>query len=317
MDRLEAMSTFVAVANAGGFSAAARELGTPLPTVSRRVADLEAALGVRLLHRTTRRVALTEQGRDYYAACQRVLDDLRDADEAVMGEYRVPRGHLVVTAPMGFGRLHLQPVALDFLAAYPEINLRFVLVDRVANLLEEHIDAAVRIADLPDSSLVARPLGEVKIVVCASPAYLATHGAPRHPDDLRRLDCIAWSALGAAGTWWFREGNNDRAFPIRTRLATSMAESAVAAAEAGLGLVQATSYQVERGVAEGRLALVLDDFERAATPVSLVHASNRLVPLKLRAFIDFVAPRLGERLQSIAAIIGAGRAAAGAVIETR
>ena len=300
------MSTFVAVANAGGFSAAARAIGVPLPTVSRRVADLEAALGVRLLTRTTRRVDLTEQGRTYYAACRRLLDDLRDADEAVTGEYRAPRGDLVVTAPMGFGRLHLQPVALDFLAAYPQINLRFVLVDRVTNLVEEHIDAAIRIADLPDSSLVARPLGDIRMVVCASPAYLARHGSPRHPEDLRRLDCIVWSALGTAAGWWFREGGSDRTFPIRTRLTTTMADSAVTAAEAGLGLVQATSYQVERGVAEGRLVVVLDEFECAPTPVSLVYASNRLVPLKLRAFVDFVAPRLHARLQALGALVGTG-----------
>jgi DNA-binding transcriptional LysR family regulator len=169
MDRFESMSAFVAVAKAGGFSAAARAMGIPLPTISRRVADLEAGLGVRLLHRSTRQVVLTESGQTYFATCQRLLDDLKDAEEAVTGEYRSPKGELTITAPMGFGRLHLQPVALEFLAAYPDINLHLLLVDRVVDLVAEHVDVALRIAELGDSSLIARPLGHVRMVVTASP----------------------------------------------------------------------------------------------------------------------------------------------------
>ncbi|HYM01299.1 MAG TPA: LysR family transcriptional regulator [Stellaceae bacterium] len=308
MDRLEAMSAFVAVVKAGSFSGAARQLGVPLATVSRRVADLEAELSARLLHRTTRMVSLTDQGRTYYAASARILDDVKDAAESVSGEYRVPKGHLTVTAPVGFGRLHLQPVALAFLAAYAEINLRLTLVDRIVNLVEEHVDAAVRIAELADSSLIARPLGHVRIVLCASPDYLARHGAPKHPRDLETCDCIAWSALGPLDAWWFREAGADRTFPIRVRLSTTIAETALAAAEAGLGLVQTTSYQAEQGVREGRLVVLLPEFECATTPVSLVYATNRLLPLKLRAFIDFAVPRLEERLQSIAKAMAPGAA---------
>lgn len=308
MDRFEAMSAFVAVAKAGSFSAAARDLGIPLATVSRRVADLEAELGARLLHRTTRKVSLTDQGHTYYEATARILDDVKDAAEAVSGEYRAPKGHLTVTAPVGFGRLHLQPVAIEFLAAYPDINLRLMLVDRIVNLVEEHVDAAVRIAELADSSLIARPLGQVRIVLCASPDYLARHGVPKHPRDLEKCDCIAWSALGPLSAWWFRESGMDRTFPVRVRLSTTIAETALSAAEAGLGLVQTTSYQAEKGVREGRLVVLLPQFECATTPVSLVHATNRLVPVKLRAFIDFVVPRLEERLQAIEKTIGQGTA---------
>src|SRR5579864_5883341 len=252
MDRFEAMWAFVAVVKAGSFSAAARDIGIPLATLSRRVADLEAELGARLLHRTTRKLSLTDQGQIYYVASARILEDVKDAAESVTQEYRAPKGHLTVTAPVGFGRLHLQPVVLEFLAAYPEINLRLTLVDRVVNLIEEHVDVAVRIAELADSSLIARSLGHVRIVLCASPNYLARDGVPKHPRELENCDCIAWSALGPLNAWWFRESGVDRTFPIRVRLSTTIAETALAAAEAGLGLVQTTSYQAEQGVRDGR-----------------------------------------------------------------
>ena len=304
MDRFEALRAFVAVARSGGFSAAGRELGVPLPTVSRRVIELEQALGARLFHRTTRRVTLTEQGREFLVACQRVLEDLRDAEDALGGEYRTPKGDLSVTAPVGFGRLHLQPVALEFLAAYPEVNLRLLLIDRVVNLLEEHIDVALRIADLPDSSLVARPLGTIRVLVCASPEYIRRCGEPRHPRELSDHDCIAWSTLLPVNSWWFREHGADLTFPIRVRLSTTIAESALIAAESGLGLLQTTDYQAALALREGRLQRVLREYECEPTQVSLVYPSSRLVPLKLRAFLDFVTPRLAERVQQIGTSVG-------------
>jgi DNA-binding transcriptional LysR family regulator len=303
MDRLQSMTAFVAVARAGGFSAAAREIGLPLATVSRRVAELEKALDVRLLQRSTRRVALTEAGKAFFATCERVIGDLKDAEDAMRGEYRTPKGELTITAPMGFGRLHLQPLALDFLAAYPEINLRLMLVDRVVDLVEEHVDIALRIAELEDSTMIARHVGTVRMVVTASPAYLERHGAPTHPSQLTGHDCIAWSSLGPLNTWWFRSGHSEQTFPVRTRLATTSAESAIAAARSGLGLAQTTCYQAEQYVRAGELTIVLADFECAPTPVNLMYPSNRLLPLKLRAFIDFAAPRLSARLREIAAAV--------------
>jgi DNA-binding transcriptional LysR family regulator len=266
MDRLAAISAFVAVVQARGFSAAGRTLGIPLPTISRRVGELEAQLGVRLLHRTTRRVELTQLGEGFYAACRRVLEDLKDAEEAVTGENRTPKGDLTITAPIGFGRMHLQPVALEFLGTYPAINLRLQLVDRVVNLIDEHVDAALRIAELADSALIARALGTIRVVVCASRDYLNRNGTPANPRDLAQHDCIAWATLLPLNSWWFRENGEDRTFPIRIRLSTTVAESALAAAEAGLGLAQITSYQAEAAIKAGRLVRVLRDFECAPTP---------------------------------------------------
>jgi DNA-binding transcriptional LysR family regulator len=300
MDRFDSMTAFVAVAQAGGFSAAARALGVPLATISRRVADLETELGVRLLHRSTRKVALSDAGQKFFASCRQLLDELKDAEEEVKGEYRVPTGELTITAPIGFGRLHLQPIALEFLAAYPQIALRLLLVDRVVNIVEEHVDVALRIADLADSSLIARPLGSIRMLVCASPAYLAQRGKPKHPRELTRHDGVVWSGAAAGSGWWFREGGVEKIFPVRARLFTTTPESALAAAIAGVGLVQITSYQAEAALRDGQLVRVLDKFECAATPVNVVYASNRLVPLKLRAFLDFAVPRLTARLQTIA-----------------
>ena len=306
MDRLESMTAFVAVARTGGFSAASRELGIPLATISRRVGELESALGVRLLRRSTRQVVVTEAGQRFFAACQRALEDLRDAEEAVSNEDRTPRGELTITAPIAFGRLHLQPVALEFLAAQPQINLRLQLVDRIVNIADEHIDAALRIAHLPDSRLIARTLGSIRVVVCASPAYLKARGAPQRPEDLMQHDCIAWSILGPRDTWWFQDSGREQQYPIRTRLATTLAESAVDAATAGLGLVQTTSYQASQAIGDGRLVIVLRRFECAVTPVSLVYARDRLLPLRLRAFVDFAAPRMKARLRTIATVVEAG-----------
>jgi DNA-binding transcriptional LysR family regulator len=304
MDRLEGMAALVSVAKAGGFSAASRETGIPLATLSRRVADLEAELGVPLLRRSTRQIALTETGQSYFQTCQRVLDEIRDAEENLKGEYRAPKGDLALTGPMGFGRLHLQPVVTEFLRAYPAINLRLILADRMVDFIEEPIDLALRIAELADSPLIARTLGTIRMVVSASPEYLEKYGAPNHPSELARHDCIAWSGLGPLNTWWFREGNTDRTFPIRTRFSTSSAESAIDAALNGLGLVQTTSYQAERGVRDGGLKILLEDFECAPTPVNLVHAGNRSVPLKLRAFLEFAVPRLSDRLKQIEQAVG-------------
>ena len=307
VDKLESIEAFVAVAKAGGFSAASRHLGSPVATLSRKVALLEEALGVRLLARSTRHVALTEQGRIYYEACRRVLDDLRDADGMIAGEYRQPKGELTLTAPVGFGRRHLQPVVHEFLAAYPQIDVSLQLADRVVGLVEEHVDCAVRISAMADSSLVAREVGYIGIVVCASPSYLAAHGAPAHPQELLQHQCISWTTLGPYKAWEFRLAPDDSSavamVPIRVRLSSTTSDSAVDAACAGLGLVQATTYQVAEAVREGTLVPVLRAFEQPPTPVSLVYPSKRLTPLKLRAFLDFVAPRLTRRLEEVARIL--------------
>jgi len=304
VDKFDSIEAFVAVARAGGFSAASRQLGSPVATLSRKVALLEEAIGVRLLARSTRHVALTEQGGTYYEACRRLLDDLRDADEMVAGEYRQPKGELTLTAPVGFGRRHLQPVLHEFLVAYPQIDVSLQLADRVVGLVEEHVDCAVRISAMADSGLVAREVGHIRILVCASPAYLAAHRTPTHPQQLLQHACISWTTLGPYKAWEFRlapdEISAPAMVPIRVRLTTTTPDSAVDAACAGLGLVQATSYQVAEAVRAGTLVPVLRAFEAPPTPVSLVYPSKRLTPLKLRAFLDFTAPRLSRRLDELA-----------------
>lgn len=303
MDRFDAITAFVAVARSGGFSAASRALGTPVANISRKVALLEEDLGVRLFVRTTRHVALTEGGKRYFEACSRVIDDLRDADEEVTGEYRQPKGDLVITAPLGFGQQHLQPVVHELLQAYPQVNVHLQLADRVVALVEEHVDCALRIGALGDSSLVARELGAIRMVVCAAPAYLQARGTPSEPSGLAEHDCISWTGLGPYKTWELTVRDGEKAtelrVPVRVRVSTTTPESALQAALAGIGLVQATTYQVAHHVAEGRLVPVLAAYDSSAVPVSLVYPSKRLIPLKLRALLDFAVPRLEQRLKQV------------------
>lgn len=309
MDRFDAITAFVAVARHGGFSAASRALGTPVANISRKVGLLEASLGVRLFVRTTRHVALTEGGRRYFAACSRVVDALRDADEEVTGEYHQPKGDLVITAPLGFGQQHLQPVVHAFLRAHAQINVHLQLDDRVLPMVEEHVDCALRIGALADSGLVAREVGTIRIVVCAAPAYLQARGMPRDLSALSSHDCISWTALGRTGTWTLtqRQGATAVALqvPVHARVSTTTPDSALQAAIAGLGLLQATSYQVAPHVASGALVPVLVAHHGAPLPVSLVHPGKRLMPMRLRAWLDFAAPRLQQRLSEIEAVMQA------------
>ena len=285
------MAILVAAVEAGSLSAAARRLRTPLATVSRKVSELEAHLKTRLLIRANRRLTLTEAGQSYVAACRRILEEVDEAERTAAGEFSAPRGDLAVAAPIVFGRLHVLPITIAFLRTYAEIDIRLALADRMINLMEEHIDAAVRIGALPDSSLVAMRLGAVRRVVCASPAYLAAHGTPATPADLAAHACVAFEGLSAV-TWRFRAGKTDLAVPIRARLSVTTAEAAIDAALAGVGLTRVLSYQVAQALRTGALTIVLAEFETEPWPVHLVHAGDRLLPLKLRAFLDFAAPRL-------------------------
>lgn len=296
MNRLESMSLLVAVVDAGSMSAAARRLGIPLATVSRKIAELEAYLNTLLLHRTTRQLSLTEAGESYVAGCRRILDDIAETERAATGEYAAPRGELIVTAPIVFGRLHIVPAVAAFLTHYPEIDVRLVLTDRVAHLMEEQIDVALRIGELPDSSLMAVRVGSVRRVICASPADLAAHGAPAEPADLANHPCISFEVLASRRAWVFEAGKGELTVPVHSRFAVNTAEAAIDAAVLGVGLIRVLSYQVETALREGALEVVLGGFEARPLPVSLVHKGQAPMPLKLRAFLDFVAPRLRERL---------------------
>jgi DNA-binding transcriptional LysR family regulator len=289
------MDVFVAAAAAGSFSAASRELRMPLPTVSRKIADLETHLSAKLFVRSTRKLTLTEVGQAYLAACRRILEEIAEADRSASGQYNAPQGELIVTAPMVFGRLHVLPVVADFLAGHPRVDVRLVQSDRHLSLIDEHLDVAVRIGTLPDSGLVATQLGTVRRVVCASPAYLAAKGTPKSPEHLEEHACVTFPGLGGAYPWVFR---GDEPTRVRSRLTVNTAAAAIAGAVAGVGLTRVLSYQVANEVARGELAVVLKKFEPEPIPVNLVYVRERRLTAKLRAFIDYAAPMLRERLRA-------------------
>lgn len=289
MDRFAAIRSFVAIADAGSMSAAARNLRLPLTTVSRQLSGLEEQLGVRLLNRTTRRLALTEPGRLYLQSCRNVLAELEAAELRLAGQQEAPQGELAVTAPVVFGRLHVLPTMVDFLRAHPLVSARMLLVDRVVDLLEEGLDIGIRIGELPDSSLRAVRLGAIRYVACASPAYLAARGTPENPRDLASHDCISFNTLSQADRWSF--GPKQHRVPVKPRLIVNTAEAAIDAAKAGLGVARLLSYQVEASLAEGSLRLILVPFEPAPIPVNLIHREDRLPQAKVQSFVAFAVPR--------------------------
>ena len=298
MDRLDCMTTVLAVARAGSLSAAGRVLKMPVATVSRKVSELEAHLGVQLFVRSSRRLTLTPAGEAYLPSAQRVLEDLAALERTASGEYHAPVGTLSVTTPIAFGQMHVLPVALGFLEAYPQIDLRLYQSERTVNLIEDPFDVAVRIGPLPDSQLVARAVGETRRVVCASPGYLARRGTPHGLDDLADHDGVTLESIASVRGWTFALDRRDVTVAIRPRLSVNTTRSALDAAVAGVGLVRALGYQVAEDVAAGRLHIVLERFEPRPWPIHLVHVAQGPIPLKVRAFLDWSAPRLRERLDS-------------------
>jgi DNA-binding transcriptional LysR family regulator len=298
VDRLESMSILVAAAEEGSLSAAARRLGIPLTNVSRKVSELEAYLKTGLVNRSSRRLTLTDAGRSYVADCKRILDLVGEAERAATGEYGAPKGDLVITAPIVFGRLHVLPVTTEFLKAYPEIDVRLVFADRIVNLFEEQIDLAVRIGDLPDSSLIATRIGAIRHVVCGSPGYFAARGMPGIPDELGRHDCITFEGLVSPSVWTFTFGKAIKSVSVHSRLIVNTAEAAINAAAAGVGITRVLSYQVAQEIRANQLVLALEDFEPAPWPVSLVYTDQRLLPSKVRVFLDYAIPRLKATLSA-------------------
>lgn len=310
MDRLDAMSLLLAVVDTGSLSAAGRRLNMPLATVSRRVSDLEAHLRTRLLQRSSRRVALTDAGEAYVAACRRILDEVDAAERLASGEYSAPKGELVVTAALVFGRLHVVPILAGFLAAYPDVNVRLVLSDSVVNLLETHVDVGVRIGQLADSSMKALRVGTIQRAVCASPAYLQARGRPQTLADLAAHDCITFFGPSQPDVWEFPLLKGRAEIRVKSRLVVNGAESAVDAAIGGAGITSVFCYQVLAALRSGALELLPLGLDHMPIPVSLVHAQDGLLPLKLRAFLDYAAPRLKARLaRSLAPVEQQERAA--------
>ena len=292
----EHLRVFLAVADTGGFAAAARRLRVSPPAVTRAIAALEQRLDARLLHRTTRVVRLTEVGARFAQDARRILAELEEAEASARGAHIEPQGELSITAPVMFGRLHIAPVLLDFLALHPKVTARILFVDRVVHLLDEGFDVALRIAPLPDSSFLAARIGAVGRVVVASPGYLARHGEPATPDELPAHSAVGFAQTsGEPARWAFAAPGDPAARETaqpRTRLLVNAVDVAVDAAIAGHGLVRALSYQVRTPIAEGRLRRILRSFEPAPVPVHLVYPEGRKAAAKVRAFIDFAAQRL-------------------------
>lgn len=302
MDRLREMEVLVAVVEAGSFVGAASRLGASPPAITRAVASLEGRLGVRLLVRTTRALRLTDAGQRFVDHTRRLLGEIDAAERDALGETGEPSGHLTLTASLTFGRMVLAPIVTAFLAAHPKVTASVGLHDRVVDLLDEGIDVAVRIAELPDSSLVARRVGEVRRLLVAGPDYLARCGAPESPTQLKAHAVIAFTGLMPGHEWRYVADGRTRAVAITPRLEINDALAALAAAEAGEGITPALSYMTADAVAAGRLVPVLEDWSPAPVPIHLVHQQGRLVPQKIRAFMDFAAPRLTAGLGNLAKV---------------
>jgi DNA-binding transcriptional LysR family regulator len=292
VDKLRAMTSFVRIVEKGSLTAAAADLGISLPSVVRTLAGLERELGATLLNRTTRRLSLTEEGRHYLGHCRAILGQLREAEAGFGGQRSEPRGKIAVTASVMFGRRYVAAITNEFVERYPSVSAELLFVDRIVNLVEEGIDVAVRIGRLSDSSLVATPVGHVRRIVCASPAYLRRHGAPRKPNDVREHRCVRFSGLAPRSEWPFRLGARRRALPISSVLSYNHAESAIEACAMGIGLGSFLSYMVAPLRQAGKLAYVLEDYEIEPQPIHVVHPHSRLMSPTVRAFVDACVERL-------------------------
>ncbi|HEY0912151.1 MAG TPA: LysR family transcriptional regulator [Bradyrhizobium sp.] len=286
MDRLDAMQAFVAVADLQGFAPAARKLGLSPSGVTRLIAALEERLGARLLQRTTRSVTLTDVGTRYLERVKRILADVEEAESSAEGERVRPSGRLVVSAPIGFGRLHVSPVMSRYLARYPEVSGELRLTDRMINLVEDGVDLAVRIGHLADSSLVARHVGEMRRIVVASNAYLEQRGEPDKPEAIASHDTIQFGPTMAAPEWRFTEDGREIRVVTAPRLITNSADAAIQYAGQGGGLTRVLAYQAAEAIKAGQLKVVLKNFEPPALPIHIVYPTSRLLSAKVRAFID-------------------------------
>ncbi len=292
MDRLHLITVFVAVVDTSGFAGAARKLGISPPAVTRAINELESHLGVRLLTRSTRVVRVTEDGARYADDCRRILAELAEADDAVSGKHGSPHGRLTLTAPALFGAKFVTPIVTEYLSRYPQVSASCWFLDRVVNMLDEGVDVAVRIGELPDSSMQAVSVGRVRRVICAAPTYLEKHGVPQTPDALSAHCIVSASAVTPTAEWRLMENGEPRIVKLQARMTTTSNDSAVAAVVSGFGLTRLLSYQVADQLRDGQLKTILTDYEPAPLPVHLVHREGRHASQKARAFLDLALERL-------------------------
>ena len=296
MDRLEGMTILLAAVDTGSLSAASRRLRIPLATVSRRVSDLERFLKARLLLRGNRKLVLTDAGRDYVTSCRRILEDIGEAERLAAGEFRAPQGELNFSVPVVMGRIHVMPVVVEFLRSYPDIRMRVHLTDRNVNLLEEHFDLALRVGELPDSSMIGTRIGLIRQVLCASPDYLKSRDIPKSPADLKSHDFVAYEDFVGGNKWLFQTKTGPQRITIPWRLTVNSADAAIIAAIGGAGIARVLLYHIDEQVKSGALVTLLEKYEPAPIPFTLITHGQRQIPLKLRAFLDYAVPRLRERL---------------------
>jgi DNA-binding transcriptional LysR family regulator len=286
MDRFDAMQAFVTVADLKGFAPAARKLGLSASAVTRMVAALEEHVGARLLQRTTRSVMLTDIGARFLERARRILADIEEAEGSAQAERTQPTGRLVISAPLGFGRRHVSPLLSTYFKRYPDVSAELRLSDRMINLVEEGVDAAVRIGHLADSSLVARAVGDMRRMVVASPDYLAQHGAPKTPAQLAAHQTVHFGALSVAPDWRFVEAGREVRVTCSPRFTSNSADAAIWQAEQGIGLTRVLAYQAAEAIAAGRLKVVLAAFEPPPLPIHIIYPTSRLLSAKVRTFVD-------------------------------
>lgn len=292
MDRFHLMGVFVAVVDANGFAGAARKLAISPPAVTRAVNELESHLGLRLLTRTTRTVRVTDAGERYVQDCRRILAEVADADESVTGQHSAPRGRLTLTAPILFGCKYVTPIVTEYLQRYPEVSASCMFLDRIVNMVDEGVDVAIRVGELPDSTMQAIRVGQVRRVVCASPAYLKAQGIPLAPSDLQQHAIVSANSATPNPEWRMVEAGAPRAIRLQARMTTTTNDSAIAAVVAGFGLTQLLSYQVADHLRGRKLKTVLTAYEPEPVPVHVVHREGRQASHRVRAFIDLVVTRL-------------------------
>jgi DNA-binding transcriptional LysR family regulator len=292
VDQIHLMHVFAAVGEEEGFAAAARRLDLSPAAVTRAIASLEEKLGVKLLLRTTRNVRLTEAGQRYLDDVRNILASIEEANEAAAGVNAAPKGNLTITASVLFGKSFVMPCLVRYLSEYPEVEVTALFLDRIVNLVDEGIDVAVRIGHLPDSSLKALRVGQVRRVLCAAPEYLAKRGVPQHPSDLLHHTVIAASGVSPRVEWKFGAVDDPTMVRLRPRLTVTSNDAAIEAASAGLGICRLLSYQIADELGAGRLKIVLEEYEEAPWPVHLVHRESKFGSSKVRNFIDLLAEHL-------------------------
>ena len=303
MDKLRAIEAFIKIVDAGSITAAAESLDVSQPSMVRTLAALERDLGVRLLNRTTRRMSLTDEGRDYLERGRQLLSAVEDAQQSLSARRATPRGRLRIASSVSFGRTFVAPVVNEFLSNHPEMNIELLLLDRVVDLVEEGMDVAVRVAKLPDSSMVAHQIGEVHRVVVASPALIKRSGLPMTPPELRDKRCVSFTGVVSPGHWSFAEGRKHMQVPVKNALVTNQVDAGVQACVEGAGFGRFLSYHVLAEINAGRLVRVLKKFEGESIPASIVYPSARQQSPNVRAFVAFAQPLLRERLRQLQTVV--------------